>query len=85
MRYALLIYTSETMDAQATKEEMDALMAAYNAFGAQFHHHYHAARADLLRRAGRRAAAATAYQRALAHCHNQVERRYLIRRLGELA
>ncbi len=48
------------------------------------YHHYHAARADLLRRAGRRAEAATAYQRALARCRNQVERRYLIRRLGEI-
>jgi RNA polymerase sigma-70 factor, ECF subfamily len=49
------------------------------------YHHYHAARADLLRRAGRREEAAAAYQRALALCHNQVERRYLLRRLRELA
>ena len=48
------------------------------------YHHYHAARADLLRRADRRAEAAAAYQRALALCHNQVERRYLLRRLGAL-
>lgn len=46
--------------------------------------HYHAARADLLRRAGRRAEAAAAYQRALALCHNRVERRYLERRLAEI-
>ena len=37
MRYMLLIYTSEAQDAQATKEDMDATMAAYNAFGEQFH------------------------------------------------
>ena len=36
MRYALLIYGDETVDTQATKEEMDALMAAYYAFGDQF-------------------------------------------------
>ena len=48
------------------------------------YHHYHAARADLLRRAGRRAEAAAAYQRALILCQNQVERRYLERRLEEL-
>ncbi len=48
------------------------------------YHHYYAARADLLRRARRPAEAAAAYQRALALCHNQVERRYLERRLGEL-
>jgi RNA polymerase sigma-70 factor (ECF subfamily) len=48
------------------------------------YHHYHAARADLLRRAGRCDEACDAYQRALALCHNQVERRYLERRLKEL-
>ena len=37
MRYMLLIYTNEAQDAQATKEEMDTVMAAYNAFGEQFH------------------------------------------------
>lgn len=37
MRYMLLIYTSEAQDAQATKEDMDAMMSAYNAFGEQFH------------------------------------------------
>lgn len=37
MRYALLIYTNEAQDAQASKEDMDATMAAYNAFGERFH------------------------------------------------
>ncbi len=37
MRYMLLIYTSEAQDAQATKEDMDSMMTAYNAFGEQFH------------------------------------------------
>ncbi|HEU0028004.1 MAG TPA: YciI family protein [Ktedonobacterales bacterium] len=36
MRYALLIYTDEAQDAQATKEDWDAMTAAYNAFGEQF-------------------------------------------------
>jgi RNA polymerase sigma-70 factor (ECF subfamily) len=44
----------------------------------------HAARADLLRRAGRNAEAATAYQRALRLCSNPVEIRYLRRRLQEV-
>ena len=36
MRYALLIYTNEAQDAQATKEDWNATMAAYNAFGELF-------------------------------------------------
>ncbi|HEX9038285.1 MAG TPA: sigma-70 family RNA polymerase sigma factor [Ktedonobacterales bacterium] len=54
------------------------------AFALRDYLHYHAARADLLRRAGRRAEAASAYKQALALCHNQVERRYLERRLREV-
>jgi predicted RNA polymerase sigma factor len=45
------------------------------------YHLYHAARADLLRRAGRVADAATAYRRALELATNAVERDYLERRL----
>jgi RNA polymerase sigma-70 factor (ECF subfamily) len=44
---------------------------------------YHVARADLLRRAGEREAAADAYTRALALCHNALERAYLHKRLQE--
>jgi RNA polymerase sigma-70 factor (ECF subfamily) len=44
----------------------------------------HAARADLLRRLGRRALAAGAYRDALALVTNEVERRYLERRLAEV-
>lgn len=36
MKYALLIYTSETEDAQAAPEQQQAVMVAYNAFGQQF-------------------------------------------------
>ena len=43
-----------------------------------------AARADLLRRLGRRAEAAEAYRRALTLATNDIERRFLRRRLGEI-
>lgn len=36
MQYALLIYTDEKQDAEATKEQMDATMAAYFQFGEQY-------------------------------------------------
>ena len=49
------------------------------------YHLYHAARADLLRRSGRNAEAAEAYERALAMTGNSVERQYLRRRLKELS
>ncbi len=46
--------------------------------------HFHAARADLLRRVGRRVEAAAAYERALALATNEPERAFLARRLGEV-
>jgi RNA polymerase sigma-70 factor (ECF subfamily) len=49
------------------------------------YHLWHAARADLLRRLGRRAEAAGAYERARALAGNPVERAFLERRLAELA
>jgi RNA polymerase sigma-70 factor, ECF subfamily len=48
------------------------------------YHHFHAARADLLRRLGRRDQAAEAYRRALELTANAVERRFLRRRLAEV-
>ncbi|VTR76136.1 RNA polymerase sigma factor [Cellulomonas hominis] len=48
-------------------------------------HYVLAARADLLRRAGRRSEAATAYREALDLVANEAERRYLARRLGEVS
>jgi RNA polymerase sigma-70 factor, ECF subfamily len=48
------------------------------------YHLMHAARADLLRRAGSLAEAAKSYQRALALVTNESERRYLDRRLREV-
>ena len=46
---------------------------------------FHAARADILRRLGRSPEAAEAYRRALSLTANAVERRYLRRRLHEVA
>ncbi len=48
------------------------------------YHLYHAARADLLRRAGQRHDASLAYRRALELATNDVERAYLRRRLTEV-
>jgi RNA polymerase sigma-70 factor (ECF subfamily) len=48
------------------------------------YHHLQAARADLLRRAGRFAEARDAYRKAISMCANPVERRYLTRRLAEV-
>jgi len=48
------------------------------------YHLYHAARADLLRRLGRKEEALAAYDRALRLTANAVERRYLRRRITEL-
>jgi RNA polymerase sigma-70 factor (ECF subfamily) len=61
-----------------------ALVDALASGGALDHYHLlHAARADLLRREGRRAEAATAYRRALALATNEAERRFLAGRLDE--
>lgn len=49
------------------------------------YHLFHSARADLLRRLGRPAEAAESYRRALERATNPTERRFLERRLGELA
>jgi RNA polymerase sigma-70 factor (ECF subfamily) len=49
------------------------------------YHQFHAIRADLLRRLGRRAEAAQAYEAALARTENVAERDFLQRRLQELS
>jgi RNA polymerase sigma-70 factor (ECF subfamily) len=49
------------------------------------YHLWHAARADLLRRMGRRADAADGYRRALAHVGSEPERRFLVRRLAAVS
>jgi RNA polymerase sigma-70 factor, ECF subfamily len=48
------------------------------------YHLFHAARADLLRRLGRAGEAKSAYGRALELAQNQLERRFLERRISEL-
>jgi len=49
------------------------------------YHAFHAARADLLRRAGRRDQAAAAYRRALALAGTEPERAFLAARVRELS
>jgi RNA polymerase sigma-70 factor (ECF subfamily) len=49
------------------------------------YHLFHAARADLLRRLGKTKQAIAAYRSALAHVGSEPERRFLQRRLAELA
>ena len=46
---------------------------------------FHAARADLLRHAGRLSEASSVYVRALGLCHNERERAFLLRRLDEIS
>jgi RNA polymerase sigma-70 factor, ECF subfamily len=46
---------------------------------------FHAARADLLRRAGRLSESSSAYKWALDLCHNERERAFLKRRLTEIS
>ena len=48
------------------------------------YHLLHAARADLLRRVGRREEAAVAYERAMSLATNGAERAFLARRLAEV-
>jgi RNA polymerase sigma-70 factor, ECF subfamily len=62
-------------------ELLDALAADSTM---QNYHLYFAARADLLRRAGRCDAAKQAYEEALKRAGNEPERRYLAKRLAEL-
>jgi RNA polymerase sigma-70 factor (ECF subfamily) len=52
--------------------------------GLEQYHLYHAARADILRRLGRRSAAASAYEKALNLATNKVEQEYLRNRLRQL-
>ena len=61
-----------------------ALVEALGADGDLADYHlFHATRADLLRRLGRRGEAATAYERALVLVTNEAERAFLARRLHD--
>jgi RNA polymerase sigma-70 factor (ECF subfamily) len=59
-------------------------LAALDGLPLEQYQPYHSTRAELLRRAGRTADAAAAYDKALAITTNEAERRFLTRRLAEL-
>jgi RNA polymerase sigma-70 factor (ECF subfamily) len=69
--------------AMATRPE-EGLALVERIEGLDGYHLLHSARAELLRRGGRRKEAAQAYERALELAANAVERRYLERRLTEV-
>jgi RNA polymerase sigma-70 factor (ECF subfamily) len=81
LNHAVAIAMSEGLEAGLAR--IDALAASEGGRLRDYHLH-HAARADLLRRLGRRAEAATAYREALRLATNAVERAYLSRRLAEV-
>jgi len=72
--------------AVAETGHLDRAVALIDAIdGLERYHLLHATRADFLRRLGRSDAAGAAYRRALALTRNPAERRFLERRLAELA
>jgi RNA polymerase sigma-70 factor (ECF subfamily) len=72
------VAVAETEGPQAALDLVDGL-------GLDRYHVLHAVRADLLRRLGRTGQAVRAYEAAIALAENPAERRYLERRLRELA
>jgi RNA polymerase sigma-70 factor, ECF subfamily len=62
-----------------------AALALLDGLALEQYYLFHAVRADLLRRLGRKADAASAYERAIARCENAVERRFLERQLASTA
>jgi RNA polymerase sigma-70 factor (ECF subfamily) len=62
-----------------------AALASVDALALDGYHLYHATRADLLRRLGRDAAAAAAYDQAIALAENKAERAFLTARRAALA
>jgi RNA polymerase sigma-70 factor (ECF subfamily) len=62
----------------------DVGLAALDGLALDHYQPYHSTRADLLRRAGRKADAVAAYDKALAITTNETERRFLARRRVEL-
>ena len=71
--------------AVAEVEGPDAALSVVDGLDLGQYHLFHAVRADLLRRLGRNAEAATAYEAALAGTENAAERDLLRGRLGALA
>ena len=70
--------------AVAETDGPDAGLAIIDRIALDNLHYLHAARAELLRRAGRITEAHAAYQRALALVHDDAEKRLLQRRLAAL-
>ncbi|WP_258726539.1 RNA polymerase sigma factor [Cellulomonas sp. NS3] len=70
--------------AVAEVEGPEVALAAVDPLGLTTFHVFHAVRADLLRRLGRRGDAVAAYDEALARCANAAERAFLERRRSEL-
>ena len=77
---AVAVAMADGMERGLTLLDHPALAAALATY-----QHYHAARADLLRRSGQREGAMAAYVRALELCQNVAERRFLQRRMTEVA
>ncbi|MFF3544835.1 RNA polymerase sigma factor [Streptomyces platensis] len=71
--------------AVAEVEGPEAALALVDGLPLDRYHVFHAIRADLLRRLGRDAEAAPAYERALARTDNTAERHFLQRRLEALS
>ncbi|MCW2602026.1 MAG: putative polymerase, sigma-24 subunit, subfamily [Pseudonocardiales bacterium] len=71
--------------ALAEMDGPEAALALVDRLPLTGYHAWHAARADLLRRLGRRGEATDAYDAAIAATENSAERAYLRRRRGELA
>jgi RNA polymerase sigma-70 factor, ECF subfamily len=71
--------------AVAEVEGPEAALAIVDGLGLEDDHLFHAIRADLLRRLGRSAAAATAYAAAIARTQNAAEQAFLRRRLSALS
>jgi RNA polymerase sigma-70 factor, ECF subfamily len=70
--------------AVAECEGADRALRLVDAIELPHYHLFHAIRADLLRRLGRFADAATAYQIAMEECANQMEREFLARQYRSL-
>jgi RNA polymerase sigma-70 factor, ECF subfamily len=68
----------------AMSEGFEKGLALIDAIDLPGYHWLHAARADLLRRLGRKSEAADAYRQALSLVQNEAERRFLARRLEEV-
>jgi RNA polymerase sigma-70 factor, ECF subfamily len=79
LNYAVAVAMSDGLE-----KGLDLVEQLANSGALDSYYLLHAARADLLRRLGRRADALEQYDRALSLTSNAVERRYLRRRIAEL-